>query len=74
MRCCKGTRKKGQAIKEKKITFWNLFFYVPKFRRPLSSRVEGGLGLNGPALREELLFAASLSPYNFETFCLKGWN
>ena len=33
-------------LKIKKCFFSN----VPKFQRPLSSRGEGGLGLNGPAL------------------------
>ena len=56
---------KGQAIKEK-ITFFVTFFAnVQKFRRPLSSRVGGGLGLNGPAIKTRTFFAASLGKFIF---------
>ena len=48
---------KGQAIKEKN---WNLFFQRSKFQRQLSSRMGGGLGINGPAIKRRTFFAASL--------------
>ena len=52
---------KVRAIKGKK----NFFFNLPKFQRPLSSKGEGGLGLNDPAIKKRTSFSAPLSEINF---------
>ena len=46
---------KGQAIKEKKL-FLEPFSNVPTFQRQLSSRGEGGLGLNGRPIKRRTFF------------------
>ena len=49
-----------RAIKEKRTFFGTFFSDNPKFQRPLSSRGGGGLGINGPAIKRRIFFAASL--------------
>ena len=52
---------KGRAIKEKITFFLTFFSNVPKFQRLLSLRGEGGLGLNGPAIKRRTFVSASLT-------------